>query len=78
MSVSDLTKDFAAKVVLVNVVLNPIFYGLCRKNYRKGYRYTGLILGHYLFCGIVDKPIGTPEIFSDCVISGWRRISFSD
>ena len=58
VQVPESVKDVALRLVLSNVVLNPIFHGLCRKNYRKGYRYVIALLCHYLTCRLVKKPGG--------------------
>ena len=50
--------DIGVKLVFLNVALNPVFYGLCRNNYRKGYNYVLHLVVHYLSCGIIHKPGG--------------------
>ena len=57
-SVHDIAFDIAVKLVFSNIILNPVFYGLCRSNYRKGYEYVLHMIVHFLFCGLVKKPGG--------------------
>lgn len=56
--VSDVMLNVSLKLVLINAMLSPIFNALCRKSYRKGYRYVALVVGHYVFCRLIDKPRG--------------------
>ena len=51
--------DVSLKLIFANAFLNPIFYGLCRSNYRKGYVYVAQMACSVLTCGIViEKPGG--------------------
>ncbi len=50
--------DVSVKLVFTNVILNPVFYGLCRSNYRKGYLYVIHLVGHYVSCGLLGRPGG--------------------
>ena len=58
VTINQVVDDVALKLVFANAMLNPVFYGLCRKNYRKGYSYITQLFFHYLSCGVVDKPGG--------------------
>jgi hypothetical protein len=55
---TDGAKTAALKFVYINAMVNPIFYGICRKNYRKGYSYVAAMLAHFITCGCLDKPGG--------------------
>ncbi len=70
VDVNGIAFDIGVKLVFSNIILNPIFYGVCRSNYRKGYGYVLHMFAHYLFCGLVKRP-GGKEI---CRIS-YRNMS---
>ena len=59
IKVHPLIIDVSLKLIFANAFLNPIFYGLCRSNYRKGYVYVAQMACSVLTCGIViEKPGG--------------------
>lgn len=53
-----MVEDIAIKLVFANAMLNPIFYGLCRRNYRKGYDYVSQLFCYRITCGCIKKPGG--------------------
>ena len=62
VSVKDGIQDAALKVVFFNAALNPIFHGLCRRNYRKGYDYLTQLFCYRATCGFFSKPGGKRSV----------------
>lgn len=58
ISMSPILEDLSLKLIFLNAVINPLFYGLCRKNYRKGYDFVTQSFCHYLSLGCIEKPGG--------------------
>ena len=58
VAVCPIVEDLALKLIFANALLNPLFHGLCRAKYRKGYVYMSHSLLHCICFPCVDKPGG--------------------
>ncbi|ELU11884.1 hypothetical protein CAPTEDRAFT_192914 [Capitella teleta] len=72
MAISNSARNAALKLVYCNAMINPIFYGMCRKNYRKGYRYVAAMTAHVVSCGCLNKP-GDDKLFFESKKKKVRR-----
>lgn len=65
IEVPNLAVDIALKMIFANAFFNPIFYGLCRSNYRKGYMYVGQMLCCVITCGVAISLPGGEKLFPE-------------